>query len=464
MNGNNSNNPFNNDMPKPVNSNDMPKPANSNDEKKPIIEIPQAYYDRLAAEQKEKYFTEQEEKIKIQEKTKNKKIINKLILLILVNAILIFGFLYSMINFNSIIIIAIPIYLVIFAIYGALKNKNNSDQPLASLIGGMLVAVITFVISVIKEDEVDLWTYYAIASAIVGFLGFLISNIITKIFTDRKNIKALSTIGIVLFFAALIGVPFYLYKKFPEEFYKIVFLKQTEVHAETEEEFIIKTLRNRYNVEFTCDKSTVKHQIDQYSQKITQRECKDPNNRVTIVKSTTYNESENQFVITEDYIDQLYLKDLKENILKAIENSTSITDARIYLYPEKNCTFIGDCVKCDEYFESYEEENNFDNQFKNSTQLNLSKYLNKNAIEFVNEFKFKYIITILGTYNETTDFNAILNNLLSNLNNMGLKNTYGYNITISSYDESRLYEEELFEAKGQRTDDLTFKDPEIIEK
>ena len=74
MNGNNSNNPFNNDMP---------KPANSNDEKKPIIEIPQAYYDRLAAEQKEKYFTEQEEKIKIQEKTKNKKIINKLILLIL---------------------------------------------------------------------------------------------------------------------------------------------------------------------------------------------------------------------------------------------------------------------------------------------------------------------------------------------------------------------------------------------
>ncbi len=451
----NNNNPFNNDMPKPI---------NSNEEKKPIIEIPQAYYDKVAAEQHEKFLKEQEEKEQMQKRLANKGSLNKLISLVIVNALLIFGLLYSMINFNSLIIIGIPVYIVILAIIEVVRSKNNSDQPLANLIGGMLVAVVTFVISMVRESEMDLWTYYAIASAIISFLGFLISTIITKIFTDFKSIKALSAVGIILFFALIIGGPFYFYKKYPEEFFKIVFLKQTEVHAETEEEFILKTLKNRYSVEFTCNNEKVRHYINQYSQKITKRTCYDSSQREVNVFSTTYNESENQFIISDDYMDIIYLTEFKTKLSNTLKSNTGANSVKLYLYPEKNCTFVGDCAECDEYFESYDEENDFSNQFNNSTQLNLSNYLNKNVLDFVNDYKFKYIINVLGNYTETSDFNAIINTVLTSLNSSGLKNNYGYDIKITDENTLQGYELIRYEVKGQKTDDGVFKDPVVVEK
>ena len=95
-------------------------------------------------------------------------------------------------------------------------------------------------------EEMELWTYYTIASAITGFLGLIVSSIITKLLTDIKNVKALQTILYLLFFVALIGGPILAYKKYPTEFYKYVFYKKSEVVANTYEEFVLKTLKIRY--------------------------------------------------------------------------------------------------------------------------------------------------------------------------------------------------------------------------
>ena len=57
-----------------------------------------------------------------------------------------------------------------------------------------------------------------------------------------KNIKALQTIGYLLFFAALLGGPYFAYQKWPTEFNQMIFYQKNEVIAETYEEYVLKTL------------------------------------------------------------------------------------------------------------------------------------------------------------------------------------------------------------------------------
>ena len=77
-------------------------------------------------------------------------------------------------------------------------------------------------------------------------------NIITNILTNIKNIKALQTIAYLLFFALLIGGPYLAYKKWPTEFNQYIFYQQNEVVAQTYEEYVTKTLKARYGVDFNC--------------------------------------------------------------------------------------------------------------------------------------------------------------------------------------------------------------------
>lgn len=476
------NNQFNNfeendnfiELPKPNNQPQIQKNnieniyGNLNNEvqkPKPIIEIPQEYYDKLAKEEQEKIESEKLAEEKIIEKNRIKSENNKIFGLILLNAILIFALLYLTLNISEFFILAIPSYMILLSIFHAIKYKTKSDVPISIMVGGIVVGVITFILSMVKTDQIDLWTYYAVASAITGFIGLITTNIITKIIGDNKNIKALQTIGYLIYFASLIGLPIYFYKNYPEEFYKIIFQKQTEVVAETEKEFVLKTLKNRYNVEFTCDAEKERHQIDQNKRKIVERECTDNLGNSAIIQSIVYNESKNEYIVTDNYIDILYLNKVKEKIstdLASINNS----DVNISLYPEKNCTFVGDCVNCEEYYNTYDQEINIDNQYKNSTHLNMTKYLNYSEKDFINNYNFKFIIDITGAFpEETTDYNLVIDNTLKAINNLGYKNNYGYIITLNNNVSNGGFqlEKTVYKVKGNTTDDKTFKNPIVIE-
>ena len=223
---------------------------NTNRQDKPIIEIPQAYYDKL---EKEKQDQLEEQRKKEEQKKEAEIALNdagKFFTLVIFNAVIFFGFLYLTVNKMTYSILGIPVFIILLTIIHAIKYKKKSSYPVSIVVGGMLSAIVCFVLSMFYEQEVDLWTYYTIASAVVAFLGLIVSNLITKMISDFKNIKALQAIGYFLFFGLLIGVPFYLSKNYHEEFYKYVFYKQVEVVAETESEFVLKTLKQSYNICF----------------------------------------------------------------------------------------------------------------------------------------------------------------------------------------------------------------------
>ena len=242
----NNTNP-NNDLPKEQNDFlDMPMPAQNTPtmpnvtpkveeikEERPMIEIPQKYYDNLAKEQAEKEAAEHAYQQKHQESVAASNEFSIIVFLSTICAMLTFGALYAAINIKELIIFAIPTYIVLGSIIAAIKTKKENSFPVTILVGGMIVAVITFVLSMLQEDKMDMWTYYAIAGAVVGFLGLITANIITNIIVKRKEIKALQTVGYLLYFALLVAVPYYLYTNYRTEFYKFVFQKQTVVQAET---------------------------------------------------------------------------------------------------------------------------------------------------------------------------------------------------------------------------------------
>jgi len=242
----NANNSFNNNDS--VNNNPFSNQNNSNlneEEKKPIIEIPKAYYDKLAQEQQEKM--EQENQLK-QMKAETGEALNetgKFLSLALINGIIIFGLFYLTLNKFKYSLIGIPIYIVILTFYYAKKEGIKTSFPSALMFGGMMCSIVTFIMSMIQEEKGNIWMYYTIASISTAFLGMIISNIITKLITDIKNVKALQGIGYILFFAILIGAPFYLLKNYRDVIYRYLFFEQVAPVAETETDFVLKTLKNR---------------------------------------------------------------------------------------------------------------------------------------------------------------------------------------------------------------------------
>lgn len=448
-------------MPEKNNGFDLPELKHNEEEKKQIIEIPQEYYDKLEKERQEK-----EEKQKVEQELEAKKIAerksnNKSMLLIIFNAIIILVLLYCMLNINNLFLIAIPIYIILMSIIKGISEKNESDFPLAILVGGMLSGVVSFIISIIKSDMVDTYTHYAIASVLTAFIGFIISGIVTRVVYDFKNIKALQTIMIIAFFVALFGGPYYLYTKYPEEFNKTVFLKRTEVVAETESEFILKTLKNRYNLEFTCE-DKAKNYIDTQKQRVTTRTCYDPDKIEFLVTSTTYDETNVLYTIKENYFEVLYLSEAKENLIAEIKNLTGATNVSISLFPKEKCNLIGDCVDSEEYYQNYEKENDRQNLYNYSKDLNLTNYLNLSKEEFINSYEFKFYIQIYNNFGGITSSNYenIINNTLNVLNSSGYKNTSGFEITLKNSAEVN---KEVYKVEGSKSDDKTFKNPQIVE-
>lgn len=444
-------------------------PSNPSSTNKPVIEIPQAYYDKLEKERLEK---EQKEAAELQNKQERKEIHHensKMLSLVLLNALLLFASLYLTIKVNEIAFFIFPVASIILTIFNALKDQKESSYPTSILLGGMGLAVISYAISAIDSNNVDYWTYYAIASAVLGFIFFAISNIITKIITNRQDIKALATIGYLIFFAAIIGIPYYLYTKYPDEFYRYVFNRQAPVVAETESEYVLKTLKNRYNISFTCD-SDVQSKLYSGTQVEKIYTCYAGSNtkdKISVTSMQYYDsDNEDHYIVKDDYMDILKLNNARQTISQDILDYVAASEVTTYLYPESGCRFIGDCAECDEYYETYQSDEEFVNQYNFSKNLNLSKYLSMDTTSFINEYKFKLIINISissNLYYDESNYDNVIDKTLTILNNIGLKNTYGYYIRIYSYDKTNDLKKEVYKVKGDKSSDGTFKDPITIE-
>ena len=455
--------------PSPTNEVLVEEPVNqmpNNEGNKPIIEIPQKYYDILEEEKKEKERQEAEKQVEAQQVAEIKGDLGKIGTLVLLNAVVIFACLLGMVKIIEFFIFVIPLFIIVMASVHATKERDKSNYPVSILIGGMLVAVVTFVISMVDEKNMDMWTHFAIVSAASAFIGLIMSNIITKLVAKREEVKALETIAYLLFFVGLVGIPVFLNMKYPEAFHRIMFQSITEVKAETEEEFVIKTLKNRYNIDFTCDSKTKPYQdFGNILKKA--RTCKDPEGREIQVYSAGYNESKNQYVVYDNYTEILYFKPLSEKLSSEIKKASNAREVKVYFFPETGCTFVGDCADCDEYRESIEKEEDFNNQYKTSSSLDLSKYIKSNdAVSFINDGKYKIIIkiTVSGNLDVSTSGEnyEIIDRTLDILNNSGLKNNYGFDVLIQKYDSGADYVQEELKVTGKATSDKTFKDQVVV--
>ena len=391
-----------------------------------------------------------------------------LILAAIINALAIFGIIYGYLNINKLIIFALQAFIVVLTIIFAIKQKSKSACPQGILVGGILAAIASFGLSILYMEQSDLYMYYTIVPVATGVLGIILSSIITTLITDIKNVKALKAIGYLIIIGAYVGVPFYLYKTYPEELFKYVFFEQIEVVAETEDEFILKTLKNRYGENFTCDVTKIKHAIDQKKQRMTIRPCTSANGTEITVQSFEYEPSLVQYTIIEDYLDKRYFNQLKEELETKVVQSTMASSVQISLYSSENCNLVADCVDCEEYLKNKNELNDRKNQYEASTKLNFQKDLTINAVDFANNGKYKYVITINGNYAgyQSAAFDDVINKTLTTLNSYGVKNTYGYEITIKSGQSlggNETYNTEVYKVKGEASEDKTFKNPVIVE-
>ena len=409
-----------------------------------------------------------EEKKPIDPLAENEGTAGPLILAAIINALAIFGIIYGYLNINNLIIFALPAFIVVLTIMFAIKQKQKSAYPQGVLVGGILAAIVAFLLSIVKIEQSDLYMYYTIVAVATGVLGIILSSIITNILTDIKNVKAMKAIGYLIVIGAYVGVPFYLYKTYPEELFKYVFFEQIEVVAETEDEYIIKTLKNRYGENFTCDVTKIKHAIDQKKQRMTIRPCTSENGTEITVQSFEYEPSLVQYSIIEDYLDQRYFNQLKTELESKVQIATMANSVQISLYSKENCNLVADCVDCEDYLQNKNELNDRKNIYEASTKLNFQKQLTVNAVDFANNGEYKYVITINGNYAgfHETAYADIINKALTELNGNGVKNNYGFEITLKSSQtlgSSETYNTEVYKVKGEASDDKTFKNPIVME-
>lgn len=384
---------------------------------------------------------------------------NNLFMLIIISILVIFGSTYATVNIKEMSIVIIPIYIVVGALIFAIKDKVNSNFPNGVLLGGLITAIFTFILSITNEDKQSLWTYYAIISGASAILGLMTSSIITKIIGDTKNAKGIHILGALIYIVAIIAIPMYLYKTYPEEFYKYVFHKENKIVAETEDEFVLKTLKNRYEVEFNCGKP--KHGLDENKIRVTTRTCTDNRTNNITVRSTAYDESKVLYIVEDNYLEVLYINNIKEKIKKELSNVTGASVVA-YLYPKSGCSFVGDCYDSEEYNKIYADETNRDNKYEKSSNYKFSKYIGVEPLDFVNDYEFKYFIEITGSYSGmiSSNYDSIVTSVLSGLNNAGFKNTSGYEIIIKNRIEDLKLP--VYKVVGEASSN-GFVDPKIVD-
>lgn len=464
----------NNDLPKlnpDNNGNNNPNPEmprqSENNQNKPVIEIPQEYYEKIRqekaqqAQQEQDYFKEREEN-----REANKKLTAIVIETILNCAIALISF-HIAYNQKDIAIFAIPIIAIIGTLVASLKNKKESTFHISVLIGGMVAAVISYVLCIAKEDTAEYWMHIAISCAVAAFASYVVCAMLHNLIANKEKNGAIAYVGFVVIVAAMIGVPYYFYQKNPEEIYKTIFMKTTEVKAETEEEFVLKTLKNRYGIDFECINDKVKVNV-QNGRKIKQRTCYLPSNKeVTfVVHNIVYNEFENKYIVTDNYLDILSLNDYRIERSQNIREMLNAQEVNFYLYPKENCTFIGDCAAVKEYYDNLETETNIDRQYQVSSSLNYEKYTTMNGIDIVNDIKPKVVISIVMKLEENTaDFSGIIDKVLDYLNRSQINNANGYQITIYNLDENVTQtQKKVWEVTGTASQDGKFSNPQVVTK
>lgn len=386
----------------------------------------------------------------------------KVIPMIIINAIVIFALFYFTVNKNTLISAGVPIYIILGSIIFAILDKKKSEFPTSVVIGGMVSAVVCFVVSMLYEKQMDLWTYYTAACALTGIIGLMISNIVTSLLTNIKNIKALQTIGYLIVFALIFGGPYLAYKKWPTEFNQYIFYQQNEVVAETYEEYVTKTLKARYNVEFNCDFQNKSYHKTEKNEIMTTLTCKTSVIDTPInIRTIPYNESKVQYTIIDDFLEQVYLKEIKTLISNKVKQSTGATSVITYLYPKDKCIFAGDCADCEDYYDNYSKINDPKNRYEISSSINVSKYMGLSTedfiTKFINENEYKVILNIKGAYDKDyTNFKTLQQKTLTGLNELKLKNTYGYEINF--FDTSKTsFETKVNNTIGKTNDTKEFK-------
>ena len=386
----------------------------------------------------------------------------KVIPMIIINAIVIFALFYFTVNKNTLISAGVPIYIILGSIIFAILDKKKSEFPTSVVIGGMVSAVVCFVVSMLYEEQMDLWTYYTAACALTGIIGLMISNIVTSLLTNIKNIKALQTIGYLIVFAIIFGGPYLAYQKWPTEFNQYIFYQQNEVVAETYEEYVTKTLKARYNVEFNCDFQNKSYHKTEKNEIMTTLTCKTSVIDTPInIRTIPYNESKVQYTIIDDFLEQVYLKEIKTLISNKVKQSTGATSVITYLYPKDKCIFAGDCADCEDYYDNYSKINDPKNRYEISSSMNVSKYMGLSTedfiTKFINENEYKVILNIKGAYDKDyTDFKTLQQKTLTGLNELKLKNTYGYEINF--FDTSKTsFETKVNNTIGKTNDTKEFK-------
>ena len=386
----------------------------------------------------------------------------KVIPMIIINAIVIFALFYFTVNKNTLISAGIPIYILLGSIICAIIDKKKSEFPTSVVIGGMAAAVVCFVVSMLYEDQMDLWTYYTAACALTGIIGLMISNIITNLLTNIKNIKALQTIGYLIIFVLIFGGPYLAYQKWPTEFNQYIFYQQNEVVAETYEEYVTKTLKARYNVEFNCNFQNKSYHKTEKNEIMTTLTCQTSVIDTPInIRTIPYNESKVQYTIIDDFLEQVYLKEIKTLISNKVKQSTGATSVITYLYPKDKCIFAGDCADCEDYYDNYSKINDPKNRYEISSSINVSKYMGLSTedfiTKFINENEYKVILNIKGAYDKDyTDFKTLQQKTLTGLNELKLKNTYGYEINF--FDTSKTsFETKVHNTIGKTNDTKEFK-------
>ena len=386
----------------------------------------------------------------------------KVIPMIIINAIVIFALFYFTVNKNTLISAGVPIYIILGSIIFAILDKKKSEFPTSVVIGGMVSAVVCFVVSMLYEKQMDLWTYYTAACALTGIIGLMISNIVTSLLTNIKNIKALQTIGYLIVFALIFGGPYLAYKKWPTEFNQYIFYQQNEVVAETYEEYVTKTLKARYNVEFNCNFQNKSYHKTEKNEIMTTLTCQTSVIDTPInIRTIPYNESKVQYTIIDDFLEQVYLKEIKTLISNKVKQSTGATSVITYLYPKDKCIFAGDCADCEDYYDNYSKINDPKNRYEISSSINVSKYMGLSTedfiTKFINENEYKVILNIKGAYDKDyTDFKTLQQKTLTGLNELKLKNTYGYEINF--FDTSKTsFETKVNNTIGKTNDTKEFK-------
>ena len=473
-----NNNNLNNNLPT-QNDNDNNQKTSSNNKVQEKIEIPQAYYDQ----KKEKERALEEQKIQEQMEREQQKINNAQSSNLLMTLI-IFGVLtYLCMSFapkkGEVSFIVMFAIIVLSSIISGIANKKKTNIPDGVLAGGIMCAAITFVISMIKNDNSELWIYYAIGSGIIAIAGYIISKLITSIIVDNKNIKAVQTIGIFLVLGGLIGTPIYLKQKYPEEFARYVLNRSREIVAESELDFVEKTLKNRYGKDFTCgNKKTamdyvVHTMVSRYmcfdevlsdtelDKRLKNASYDSGSNDYVIVSSIPYNENELKFIIEDDYLDKLYLDEIKELISNALGKKIPESKFKISLYPNGNCLFVGDCADCEEYYEVGDYESQLDVRYETSTNLDYSKDMNMSAVEFINKHEYKYLISISGFYSSyfQDNYEPTVATAIEVLNSLNLDNNFGYEITLKNSTE---YNKEVYKVIGYKSSDKKFNKPDEV--